>query len=157
MGPHDYGGAPAAIRLAFRGIKTWERGFLGVTSARQQTGFSAIAAALRSMSEQEASLLPFLDLPPLPLSWVTEFLYRPLYFAGVGLSEQESGLWWLLAQRARNQARVTAPQNARVRILVHNDDRPAFWATRPFGIEPIQCAHWDDGWQGLLSELDAAS
>ena len=155
MGLHDYGDAPGAIRLAFNQIKAWERNFLGVTSARYQPGFEALAAALRFTSEQEASLLPFLDLPALPLSWVAEFLYRPLYFAGVGLSEQETGLWWLLAQRVRNLARVAgSPDNARVRILVHRDDRPAFWATRPFGIESIQCADWDEGWQRLLGCVD---
>ena len=36
---------------------------------------------------------------PLPLTWVADFLYRPLVIAGVVMSDQESGLWSLLAQR----------------------------------------------------------
>jgi hypothetical protein len=29
-------------------------------------------------------------------------------------------------------------------------DRPEFWRSKPFGIEPIVCKNWDEGWERLL-------
>lgn len=153
MGLHDYGSAPAAIRHVFNGLKAWENR-PGAPSAASQAGFTQTAVALRVASEGQNSLDKALSEPPMLLTWVAEFLYRPLVFAGVGLSEQESGLWWLLAQRARNLVRVEAPQNASARILVHREDRPAFWATRPFGLRAISCSNWDEGWEQVMRILN---
>lgn len=153
MGLHDYGSAPAAIRHAFNSLKAWEKR-PGAPSAASQAGFTQTAATLRVASEGQNSLDEALSEPPMPLTWVAEFLYRPLVFAGVGLSEQESGLWWLLAQRARNLVRVEAPRNASARILVHRDDRPAFWATRPFGLRAMPCGNWDEGWEQVMAILN---
>lgn len=153
MGLHDYGSAPAAIRHAFNSLKAWEHR-PGAPSTASQTGFARTAVALRVASERQNSLDEALSEPPMPLTWVAEFLYRPLVFAGVGLSEQEFGLWWLLAQRARNVVRVQAPQNASARILVHRNDRPAFWATRPFGLRAIPCSDWDEGWEQVMMVLN---
>ena len=155
MGLHDYGEAPASIQTAFRRLKSWERALLGTTSPRSKAGFDTIAYALRAASEGEDNLSALMDQPAIPLSWVAELMYRPLYFAGVGLSEQETGLWWLLAQRARNLARVESESNSQVRILIRRNDCMAFWATRPFGVEPVVCDDWDDGWQRLMSETAA--
>lgn len=88
------------------------------------------------------------------VTWTAEFLYRPLHFAGVGLSDQQSSIWWLLARHARNHARVGKAANATVRTLRGRDNRPAFWRTRPFGIEPVCCDEWDAGWARLLKLPD---
>lgn len=76
------------------------------------------------------------------------FSLSPLIIAGVGLSDQHSGLWWLLAQRARNMSRSDVPAN--VYILVGEKDRSDFWRSRPFGIDPIVCPNWDEGWNQML-------
>ncbi|WP_200247821.1 hypothetical protein [Lamprobacter modestohalophilus] len=151
---HDDGSAPASIRSTFNRLKAWERRSLDAIDPRSPVGFSAIVAALRAASEQVPNLSAWLGKPPMPLTWIAEFLYRPLYFAGVGLSDQESGLWWLLAQRARNHARVGEAANALVCILLGRDNRPAFWRTRAFGIEPVLCDDWDAGWARLLELSD---
>ena len=127
--------------------------------------FERITMALNRTSNPDPppTLDTFLKVPAeekanvFPLTWVAEFLYRPLVFAGVGLTDQESGLWWLLAQRARNLARVRIPASGSVRILMRranggrgDSDREAFWATRPFGIEPVYCDDWDEGWDRIM-------
>ena len=86
----------------------------------------------------------------MPLTWVTEMLYRPVCFAGVGLSDAEFGLWWLMVQRARNLARVSPAHRPPVAILVKDDDaRLNFWRTQPCGIKPLICATWDEGWEAV--------
>jgi hypothetical protein len=146
MGLHDYGAAANAIQVAFSHLKKWEREIC--VSSRLENQLAACTPALRNAIEGVNNLSAFMGEPPLPLTWVADFLYRPLVFAGVGMSDQESGLWWLLAQRARDLARTGAPSNAF--ILVDTNDRPAFWRNKPFGLEPIVCSNWDDGWEQVL-------
>ena len=147
MGLHDYGTAPNSIQIAFSHLKKWERANQ-IPNKSPEVQIASCTAALRKISEGVNNLSEFLDEPSMPLSWVADFLYRPLIIAGVGLSDQESGLWWLLAQRARNMARTGAPSN--VYILVDAKDRPDFWRSKPFGVAPITCQSWDEGWEGVL-------
>lgn len=80
-------------------------------------------------------------------------LYRPVFFAGVGMSDAELGLWWLMAQRARNLANVPRAQRPRAFILVHErDTRLGFWRSRPCDIEPLICASWEEGWLQLEAQ-----
>jgi hypothetical protein len=147
MGLHDYGAASHSIQVAFAHIKKWERDN-GLSNKSPEAQIASCTAALRNASEGVNNLSEFMGEPTMPLSWVADFLYRPLIIAGVGLSDQESGLWWLLAQRARNMARTGASTN--VYILVGDKDRPDFWRSRPFGIDPIVCSDWDEGWNQVL-------
>lgn len=148
MGLHDYGAAANAIQVAFAHLKQWER-HTGVGSKPPGMQLDACAAALMHTSEGAADLSDtILGEDPLPLTWVADFLYRPLYFAGVGLSDQESGLWWLLAQRARNLARTGA--QGKDFILVGANDRQSFWRNKPFGLQPVTCSNWDEGWEEFL-------
>lgn len=150
MGLHDYGvAAHAVIHGAFSHLKRWERE-QSVSGKSPGEQLAACTAALRHASEGVNDLSELLGVRPLPLTWVADFLYRPLIFAGVGMSDQETGLWWLLAQRARNFARAGAPSNAF--ILLDAYDRPAFWRTRPFGLVPIVCSNWDEGWEKVLTK-----
>lgn len=154
MGWHDYGSAANAIQVAFSHLKKWEREN-GVSGKSPEVQLAACTAALRSASEGKNDLSTLLGEAPFPLTWVADFIYHPLVFAGVGLSEQESGLWWLLAQRARNLARSGSPSNAI--ILVGANDRPLFWRSKPFGLETTVCANWDEGWdQTLLKARELA-
>lgn len=149
MGLHDYGAAPFAIQSAFALLKQWERTSLGTDAgAGPDENFAAIAQALEQPAHAGADK-PDTSPLPLPLTWVADFLYRPLYFAGVGLSDQESGLWWLLAQRARNMLKVE--QAAKAYILVDAaSDRMDYWRSRPFGVEAIACGDWDEGWERVV-------
>lgn len=91
----------------------------------------------------------------LPVSWVSEVLYRPLAIAGCGLSDSETGLWHLLRERQRYQARLPATQQKPVRILLSQaDSRCDFWQARPLGIEPLFCSDWDEGWDRLRAAFD---
>lgn len=154
MGLRDYGAAPHAILAAFAQLKRWERsaGVHGQAPAQQ---LQICATALHHMSEG-ADLQPDQQNAkpptPMPASWVADFLYRPLIFAGVGMSSQEAGLWWLLAQRARNLARAGAPSNAYI-LLNSNEicvNKLEFWNTKPLGLEPILCTNWSEGWKRIV-------
>lgn len=154
MGLHDYGSAANAIQVAFSYLKKWEREN-GVSGKSPEVQIASCTAALRHASEGLSNLSVQLGEAPFPLTWVADFLYRPLVFAGVGMSDQESGLWWLLAQRARNLARTGTPPN--VFILVDANDRTVFWRNKPFGLEPIQCSNWDEGWEKILLKAGGVS
>jgi hypothetical protein len=150
MGLHDYGAAPFAIQNAFALLKQWERTSLGTDAgAGPDENFAAIAQALEQPAHAGADK-PDTSPLPLPLTWVADFLYRPLFFAGVGLSVQESGLWWLLAQRARNLAKIGEPAKTYILVDAASDKMP-FWRSRPFGVEAIACGDWDEGWERILS------
>ena len=172
MGLRDYGAAPEAIRLAFNRLKAWEQR-QGFSALPQSIAYGRATDALIKASEAglDADLTEwFVDDSieidrPFPMTWVAEFLYRPLVFAGVGLSDQETGIWWLLAQRRRNLARVENPANGSVRILLNRakgsgsqcDDRSAFWATQPLGVEPLYCDDWRAGWDTLMQMMRQAN
>ena len=153
MGLHDYGAAAFAIKAAFSRLKQWENNY-GISGKHQEGQRVQVCAALRYASEGAPTLDPFIEDSMMPLSWVADFLYRPLVFAGVGLSDQESGMWWLLAQRARNFSRKQITN--RVYVLVKADDRPNFWNSRPFGITPVVCSCWDEGWAEIVDLVDGA-
>lgn len=154
MGLHDYGAAAHAIQVAFSHLKKWERK-IGLSIKPPEVQLDVCAVALRNASEGVIALSEFMGELPIPLTWVSDFLYRPLVFAGVGMSDQESGLWWLLAQRARNLSRTGTPSN--VFILVDANDRTTFWRNKPFGLEPIQCSNWDEGWEKVLLKAGGLS
>lgn len=147
MGLHDYGAAANAIQVAFAHLKRWERE-AGVSGKSPDVQLAACSVALRRASEGVNDLSEEMGEQPLPLTWVADFLYRPLIFAGVGMSDQESGLWWLLAQRVRNLVRTGSSSNTF--ILVGTNDRAEFWQTKPFGLIPITCSNWDEGWECVL-------
>jgi hypothetical protein len=149
MGLNDYGISAFGIKTAFNAAKRWERVNLRGADAKDANSFRKIRAALRQASE-DPTYTTQQALDGFPLTWVSELLYRPLIIAGAGLSHDEAGLWWLLSQRARNTARVCTAISQATFILVHESDRPAFWRTRPFGIEPITCANWDEGWERIM-------
>ena len=150
MGLSDYGAQPHAIKHAFSSIKAGE-------PKPSKTG------ALTDWSDYFEHLVHQFSQPidqqdDQLRNWVAHFLYRPLYFAGVGLSEHETGLWWLLAQRARNFARIPKQDRPETVVLVNaKDPRCAFWAMRPFGVEALVCDDWDQGWERLRERWASAT
>lgn len=160
LGLRDFGLQPSEIRSGFEVLKQFERGVFCPYDAG-----SVEQVWARNHAHKSQYLEPINNVLPLgesiarlkfPLNWVADFIYRPLFFAGAGLAQEELGLWWLLNQRQRNYARVDSKHIPPVYVLVHTDDkRLKFWQTRPFGIEPIVCCQWDEGWR-LVEERAAA-
>lgn len=148
MGLYDYGSQPNALKAAFKLVKSYEQ------ENKKCNGVIAWEKYLEcfeeiSLKHRESGIATDYRIS----HWVAHFLYRPIYLAGVGLSKDESGLWWLLAQRARNHSRLPREHRPKTVILVHADkyDRN-FWANRPFGVETLVCENWESGWEELLDK-----
>jgi len=138
LGLREFGFQPTAIQHAFSEIKAFER-----EAGRFEKRIESVAAALNGEKSIAAS-------EHLPITWVTEMLYRPVIFAGAGMSDAELGLWWIMVQRARNLVNVPIENRPRAYILLQSgDDRANFWKKRPCGIEPIFCPTWEEGWQTI--------
>lgn len=144
MGLYDYGSQAHALKTAFNGIKSFE------TELQNKLG-SSDWRKLGPAIDDEISKDP-LHQDARISNWVAQFLYRPIYFAGVGLSQSETGLWWLLSQRSRNLAKVNPRDRPSTVVLVHaQDENRALWANRPCGVEAMYCENWDHGWEMLLA------
>jgi hypothetical protein len=146
MGLYDYGSQPYALKTAFNLVKSYERENLKIDDINgwrdYEKRFEEFSLNHSELGKETDSRINH---------WVAHFLYRPIYLAGVGLSTHESGLWWLLSQRARNHSRLPYGERPKTIILVHADsyDRK-FWANRPFGVETLVCDNWEFGWEELL-------
>ena len=142
MGFRDLGFQPGAVDQAYTAVKKFER--------QQKIDKTELYRVCAKLLDGDPSEHNRLGLDRLPLTWVTEMLYRPVFFAGVGMSDAEIGLWWMMVQRSRNLANVTGIDKPMAYILLHeNDDRLAFWKKRPCGIEPVICSDWNAGWSDL--------
>ncbi len=154
LGLRDFGLHPSEVQFGFQLLKRFERNHL------HKAIRNASAADLR-MGEME--IRQYLDIDMVmqvnadyPLTWVADFIYRPLIFAGVGLSQDELGLWWLLNQRQRNFAHLGREHNPPAYILLRSDDRRmSFWNGRPCGLEPLVCSDWEEGWKMVGRKCDA--
>jgi hypothetical protein len=142
MGLYDYGSQAHALKVAFNGIKAHEK---EVEERLGTDDWIKVGPAI----EAELAKIPA-EQDPRIANWVAHFLYRPIYMAGVGLSQAETGMWWLLAQRARNLARVPLQNRPATVILADSNTtlRP-LWANRPCGVEALYCENWDHGWELL--------
>lgn len=143
MGLYDYGTKPFAIKEAFNNIKSFEKfTYRQIESNSWEMYKPKLEDAINNNDSRVNN-------------WVTDFLYRPIYFAGTGLSESEIGLWWLLAQRARNFAHLNPRERPPTVVLLNeNDSRRDFWANRPCGVEPLICSDWDIGWEMIIDRVD---
>lgn len=149
LGLHDYGSAPHSIRCAFNALKKWER----ETPDPNETPDSKFQPIVNAMQhrDQTTARCPNQtnELAPLE-TWVADFLYRPLVFAGVGLSFKETGLWWLLVQRARNVARTSNPRKPAYVLVSGAEEVQRLQHAEPLGIRPIRCDTWHSGWEKVL-------
>lgn len=150
MGLYDYGSQAHTLKTAFNGIKAFEK---EIETDLSTDDWSKLEPVL----EQELSKDP-LHQDHRFANWVAQFLYRPIFLAGVGLSQSETGLWWLLAQRARNLAKVPPKKRPQTIILLHTqNEQKSLWANRPCGIEGLYCENWDHGWEMLLERAQPKS
>jgi len=146
MGLYDYGSQPDALKTAFKFVKSYERENL---KSEDINGWSDYEKHFEEVSLNYSE--PGKETDYRINHWVAHFLYRPIYLSGVGLSTHESGLWWLLSQRARNHSKLPYAQRPKTVILVHADTYDSkFWANRPFGVETLVCDNWEFGWEELL-------
>ena len=154
LGLREFGFQPLAIYQAFKALKAFEYSNKGTIEDRpiSQEVWQAAVALLNGDASRHKSL----GLTELPLNFVTEMMYRPVFFAGVGLSDAEVGLWWLMVQRERNLVKVDPDVRPKAYILVHEKDtRLDFWKTHPCGIEPVICSNWDAGWAEMKRKAEA--
>ena len=130
LGIRDFGLQINSIHETFSQIKRFER------IHRQAHGESALHQIQQFLESTQDYIS--IENQPIERSWILEFLFRPLVFVGVGLSQNESGLWWLLTQRARNLSRI--PEKHRPpTILVRReaDSDHDFFAIKPLGIDVV--------------------
>lgn len=146
MGLYDYGSKPHAIKYAFSDIKEFERLTHKAIGSEEWVTYKAALENAFKTDERAVN------------NWVADFLYRPIYFAGTGLSESETGLWWLLTQRARNFAKVNSRDRPPTVVLIHDKDpRRDFWEHRPCGVEALMCKNWDVGWEMITDKVNPPS
>ena len=153
LGLREFGFQPIAIYEAFKALKKFERS--NQLETEEPVNHEVWQAAV-ALLNGDSSIHKSLGLTNLPLNWVTEMMYRPVFFAGVGMSDAEVGLWWLMVQRERNLVKVDPDVRPKAYILVHEKDtRLDFWKTHPCGIEPVICSNWDAGWAEMKRKAEA--
>jgi hypothetical protein len=140
LGLRDYGVLPACYVRAFNEFKAWERTVLGRrTKKHRPIGSADYRVLLKALAEMDAGALGKTEA--CADTWVTRFMLLPVTFIGAGLSTHEIGLRWLLAQRARNLARVTGVEEAQIVTA----DRCV-----PLGAAEIGLESWDEAWAYAL-------
>lgn len=149
LGLRDFGFHPKALHDAVNKTKAWELQTLGTDAGL--TGDAAYHRLLAALSESN-------DAGPAD-HWVTPFLIRPLFILGTALSPAEQGIWWLLAQRHRNSARVNNPAPVYILLKANtmSDQDKVFWENRPLGVLPIWCETWEQGWAEVAEVMEKVS
>lgn len=140
MGMRDYGFLPPSYFYAFKQFKKWERKTSSDSHGLEK--YQKLLQALASFDEKTESS----GITDPADHWVTRFMLYPLTFVGVGLSQVEIGMRWLLVQRARNLRNVP------------DDQKPAtefFGPTNPeipglTWIEPDMKGAFDQMWESAL-------
>ncbi|MEI6676618.1 MAG: hypothetical protein WCO57_15720 [Verrucomicrobiota bacterium] len=142
LGFRDYGIMPSCYAEAFGHFKQWEKQCLKVAgmveSEKMEVKYQLLLCELAKMDAraQDKKLHP-------ADNWVTRFMLLPVRFIGVGLGSEESGLRWLLLQRARNLARYHQIN----RPIVHRISRKA---APPFGVKEVYHDTADEAWSLAL-------
>lgn len=104
LGMRDYGFLPPSYFYAFNQFKKWEREISSDSHGLEK--YQKLLQALASFDENAESS----GITDAADHWVTRFMLYPLTFIGVGLSQVEIGMRWLLVQRARNFRNVPDDQ-----------------------------------------------
>jgi hypothetical protein len=134
LGYRDFGTQIKDLQSTFNKIKAFER------TSRQPVDDSTDSLAtfnkIADFISSDCDTLEF-NGSTIQRSWILDFLFSPLLFVGVGLSQSESGLWWLLTQRARNLARVPIEFRPPTIIIRREEDDNALFTVKPLGIKMI--------------------
>ncbi len=117
LGMRDYGFLPHSYYHAFHQFKKWERDIAG-----ELTGPAKYDKLICALSEMD-SLQKSEKITNPADNWVTRFMLYPVTFIGVGLSQVEIGMRWLLVQRARNFLRVPKGQEPVAEFYGEKDPR----------------------------------
>jgi N-acetylneuraminate synthase len=149
IGAHGYGKNVRRAEKNFKSFKQWERITLNRKGNRPIT------------SKQHQELLVQLDKSSMRNNWVAHFMLKPVIFIGCSLSQSEWDIWWLLAQRQRNLARVEPTLKSPV-FIVKNKNIPDkgmtitqhldYWESNPCGIMPLWVNDWNEGWKQFLEK-----
>jgi hypothetical protein len=142
LGLRDYGLIPSFYEEAFGRYKAWERNCLSRSKWKGDTNRikdeECHAFLLEKLDELDRNTNKRKFFPA--DTWVTRFMLLPVVFIGVGLSKEEIGLHWLLAQRERNfLKRKNYPQP----VIIRKNQK----ASTPFGSHFHDCESWDEAWQ----------
>lgn len=100
LGMRDYGFLPSSYFYAFNQFKKWEYEVAGKLQGADKHHKLLCALTLFDQASSTSKITHPAD------NWVTRFMLCPLTFIGVGLSQVEIGMRWLLVQRTRNFSRV---------------------------------------------------
>ena len=146
LGFRDYGLIPNFYKEAFGHYKAWEKKCLSVTKwkhnlarGKDEECHTFLLGKLAEL-DQETKASKYCPAD----TWVTRFMLLPVVFIGAGLSKEEIGLHWLLAQRERNfLKRKQHPMPVIVRENHAVDP--------PFGITYKDCDSWDAAWDSALA------
>jgi hypothetical protein len=104
LGMRDYGFLPLSYFYAFNQFKKWENEIAKNLQGAEK--YQKLIEELKLFDDRSdsSSVIHPAD------NWVTRFMLYPVTFIGVGLSQVEIGMRWLLVQRARNFLRVPKDQ-----------------------------------------------
>ena len=144
LGLRDYGFMPSFYWEAFKQYKKWERKQLkdwkGKTDpVKSDQCHTYLLGKLEELDNRRGK--GRIDAAD---TWVTRFMLLPVVFIGVGLSDQEIGLHWLLAQRERNfLKRKGHPQPVSFQKKKSE--------MKPFGLAYKNYESWDAAWNDALT------
>ena len=147
LGLRDYGIISAVYAEAFAKFKQWE---LKVTKKSPNEPWTDAQIQELTKEKSQWDIVPN-DKQGAPGTfnyadnWITRFMLEPLTFIGVGLSQEEIGLHWLLTQRQRNWARVAESKRAKAKWLFVSDNSE--W-TPHLRQEKFAC--WNKAWMQAL-------
>ena len=104
LGMRDYGFLPPSYFYAFNQFKKWENKIAANLQGAEK--YQKLIEELKLFDDRSdgSGITDPAD------NWVTRFMLYPLTFIGVGLSQVEIGMRWLLVQRARNFLHVPKDQ-----------------------------------------------
>lgn len=90
-----------------------------------------------------------------PRNWLEAAMQQPLLFVGCGLSTDEWPLWWMLHQRARDQARRPLRQRDPCFVLCAGslERLSPHLRSGPAGLRLLNAANHSESWERLTTTL----
>jgi hypothetical protein len=145
LGMRDYGFLPPSYFYAFNQFKAWEKDVAGNLEGNDKYKKLISQLAIFDQNSSSSKITHPAD------NWVTRFMLYPINFIGVGLSQVEIGMRWLLVQRSRNFARMSKKgRNKNMPLVKFFGDKDP----RIHGVE-FKCSKtkrdYDQLWENALS------
>jgi len=148
LGMRDYGLQPAAYAQAFKELKAWQSEIIRqnggrlnenepITEQQHQQLLHAIDK-IDKLNQAKQKTLKLHD------NWLTRFMLLDVSFIGVGLSDAEIGMHWLLTQRTRNFARIHSKKKPSTKYYCADPNLPIGF----FEYDVSQ--QWDTAWRKAI-------